>query len=304
MEFKLPLILVVLSAILLSGCGSTIRQDGYVKHVNRLDLKKVSSEEIKFSLPESHSITLHAIHHKDATATQTSVVYTGSAGLGGLIAQIGTHAALVESSRSNKLTKVQEQANLAIKPLIDITDLNSIASLKNLNLNKLESELQISTNNFKIKPIFYSSRDMKSISLKMAIWQERETKRNKGKYNYLNLVQIYGDPFTQVQLDKIKQGEHDIFLSKLSRYLNQAILIAEKDILGHYRNVNKVTKTFLVKQGGKSKVVRGKLLEKDCKFSVIKNLHSWLIYLPNDKDVINAELALQECGNPGNSINT
>ncbi|MFT4747230.1 MAG: hypothetical protein ACI8XG_001308 [Congregibacter sp.] len=38
-------------------------------------------------------------------------MYQGGAGLIGLLAQIGTHAAIVNSNRDGKLSMAQEQAN-------------------------------------------------------------------------------------------------------------------------------------------------------------------------------------------------
>ena len=306
MPFKLSLILVVLSTILLSGCGSTIRQDGYVKHVNKLDLKKINDEALEFHLPTTDAITLLALHKNDSTAAQTNMLYAGDAGLIGLIAQVGAHAAFVSSERSNKLIEAQEQANKAIKPLLNITKLNSITNLIGTESEKIRfGEQNNGSNTFKIKPIFYSSQDMKSVFLKMIVWQELQTKKSKkNKYTYLNLIQVYGNPFSQIELDEITKGEDTILLSKLSEYLNQAMVLAEKDILGEYRNVKKASKTFLITQGHKNKVIRGQLLEKGCKFSIVKNLNSWLISLPHNEEVLTTQLALHECKSSQDLVNT
>lgn len=277
--------LIIILSFLIAGCGSTPYRDDYAKHVNLMKSSYFSESNFKFSFVENPNVDLRGQYSRNDTADASPILYQGGAGLAGLLVQIGTHSTMVNAQRSEKLAMAQEQANQPVQPLINITkdielvDLIDEHKLQWVNPDDIDEKI------LHIKPIFFSNKDMTELSIKAVVWLPKQNKksRKKQKFNYKNMIHIYGEKFDKVQQQKLIDGDEEFLKLQLSTLLKTAINIAKDDLTGSYAKKKSRTKTFFINNDSGKKVFRGAIVAEKCGYKVIQDLHSWFIALPLKK---------------------
>jgi hypothetical protein len=286
--------LLLLLVSITIGCSSTPYSDDHVQHVNSVDRKILQDKKVTFSLSDAQLVDLRGKYRSNDTIGQSTIMYQGGAGLIGLLAQIGTHAAIVNSSRNGKLSLAQEQANEQVKPLLDLTKEMTVLTLLGKYSSELLSAEAATKNTLIVRPIFFSNSEMNQLSLKLVAWIPSEQKGRKKKFLYQNIVEVYGSSLDDTERQSLLLNTDDMLTSKLSKLLQTAMHVVSNDLKGIYDRVDRTNKTYFIKEGTQNKVVRGSLVEENCGYYVIQDLHSWLIAFPAQEATENYQSDLLE----------
>jgi hypothetical protein len=274
--------LLIIFSLVLVGCGSTPYRDDYAKHVN---LITNNNANFIFDFSEELVVDLRGQYSKNDTATASPILYQGAAGIAGMLIQIGAHSSLINSQRNEKLAAEQKQANQSIASLISLTEnisLNNLIQEHSFHQQSLENNDAVIV---RMKPIFFSNKEMTKLSLKSIVWipVDDKNKKRKQKYKYKNMIHIYGDELNESQQQKLLDGDATFLSLQLSNLINTAINIAKNDLTGGYPVKTNRNKTFFINDGVEKKVVRGSIIAKQCGYQIIQNLHSWFIAFPLPK---------------------
>ncbi len=201
-------------------------------------------------------------------------MYDGSAGLAGMLVQVGAHAAMINSGRDSKLSEQQTLANNNIKLLDELTGKLILGDI--LSADVMQSIASVKdANTVFIKPIFFSDQRMRRLTLKLIAWLPKDT--SKG---VIFAIKIWFKSMITYQTIKIVNLTRPQLHERFQRLLEQGLKIVASDVSGQYQLDNIKTQTFKVKYDDRNTVVRGKLVEETCTHQVIKNLRKWYIVVP------------------------
>lgn len=281
-------ILAVAIFAALLGCGSTPYNDDYVKHINKLSTQQHRPKNIRFVFEGSGKLDIRGTYNQDDSANASPILYQGGAGLLGMLAQIGTHSAIIDSQRNAKLARLQEQANSKIAALTDLTEdllLVELAGSKNSSSSLLK---ETNATTVHLRPIFFSNEDMNQLSLHVIAWIPNPSMRKNKKtqqFIYKNMIQVHNPVLSEIHVENLLHEDEKLRVEIFSRMLTKALDIIKTDVAGGYKDVEQKSETFLIKNGQKTKVVRGTVMASTCQHRIIKSLHSWLIAYPKDNDI-------------------
>lgn len=275
------LILTVIFVIV--GCNSTPNRDDYAKHVNTIGKAFHGENKFTFSFVESDNIDLRGLHNRDDSTGASHILYLGGAGLVGMFAQIGTHAALINSSRNTKLAEEQERANNQVQPLIKLIEGLSIHSLLNESQVMFVQADEINQDTLFIKPIFFANEKMDQLFLKLIVWLPDESGRTK-RLRYQNMIEVFSSTLTPEEQILLLDNDNDDIRHIMASQLNTAIHVLRSDLTGQYSQLNKPQRTFTILKSSKTKVVRGSIVDNKCGYQVVQDLHSWYIAFPAESE--------------------
>ncbi|MBN1009180.1 hypothetical protein [Amphritea pacifica] len=269
-------LIAALIFITLNGCVSAPYRDDYTTHVNTR-AESYDGNDLKFVLVDSSSVDIRGIYAKDDTASSSPMMYQGGAGLVGLLAQIGTHASLVNSQRNKKLSAAQEKANGEISMLINLAQGIDLLALLEQTDSGLSSQVETSSSVavVNIKPIFFASRAMDRFSLNTIVWIDGSKENDKPTYQ--NLVQVFSPKLSASQSERLANGDKQLLSGIISTLLDTSLRIARADLTGKYADINTPDKTYLVEKHFGTKVVRGAVVDQTCGYVVIRDIRSWFI---------------------------
>lgn len=273
-------IILILLIISISGCSSPYRDD-YAKHINLLKDQYIPKNDFTFHFNGQNNVDLRGVYSQENNTTSSGIAYHGGAGLAGMLVQIGTHAAIVNSQRNGKLSKEQEHANKSISILRDLAEDMQLVKLLDESDYENYSFENRNSDSLNITPIFFSNNDMTELSLKSIIWM---TSDGSNKVKYKNIIQVYNRKLSEVEHEKLMNGNQEVLSQILSSLLKTTLYIAKNELSGEYTNKESVIQTILIKQNKKQKVIRGTVIAEKCGYQVIKNLHSWFIVYSKDQD--------------------
>lgn len=273
-------------SIALVGCSTTPYQGDNVKHVNALSQNTISEADLKFNIGEKHRVDLRGSYSNNDTIDAVSMMYDGSAGLVGLLVQVGAQAAMLQGQRDGKLSAQQEEANKKISPLIDITNHISLVELTGDYRSKVASLDKEDSDTVNIKPVFFSNGDMNRISLNLTAWSNslEENNRAQESLKYKNLLKIYSPKLTAAQSEALASGDRSLISDLLSSLLQTALYITKNDVTGKYSQVKNPVKTYHMEIDSGRKVIRGAYLEEKCGYQIIRDIRSWVIAYPSSAD--------------------
>lgn len=279
--------LFILCVSFLMACGSTPYRDDYAQHVKLQHTQQLNEASLTMALADVDIVETRGLYSQKDEMSGSGIMYDGSAGLAGMLVQIGAHAAMVNSGRDDKLSAQQMQANRNIGLLTDKMAGRSISSLLAANTSFVNAE-EADSNTISIKPIFFSNAKMSRLSLKLvASLPNTSPKANlkKSPLRYQNMVHIYSPmPDTNdSHLLDISQAELEQIYSSL---LNTALTIVKHDVTGKYNVEGNKTKTFILPQDFRNTVIRGRLADENCEYKIVKNLRNWFIVIPKDKEEV------------------
>jgi len=254
-----------------------------VKYVNLFEGNYLNEADLKFKFLDEGIIDLRGTYIKNDTAEPSPLLYQGGADIGivGMLAQVGTHVSLINSQRSDLLSKEQEQANKLVAPLIAITNKLSLIEMLDDYSSVLVHSENSEADTVMIKPIFFSNNDMTSITLKSVIWLPTVGRRDN-KVKYKNLIEIHSEKLSSSQLQLIVNGDGKLLSDILSSLIKMTMYIVKRELTGKYAEVEKKSETFLIKNGSVSKVVRGFKVDEVCQYQVIRDVHFWLVAYPEE----------------------
>lgn len=262
--------------ITLVGCVSAPYRDDYTSHINVVS-EHYRESDLRFSLADGDHVDIRGIYPQDDSTGASPIMYQGGAGLAGLVAQIGTHASIINSQRNTKLAEAQVRANEAISPLIttaselNLTNLVAQAGYKVLNPEE-GSKAKVN-----IKPIFFASRDMNQLSLNLVVWIDGKGGSEGTKPKYQNLIQVFSPKLSGAQRLRLVEGDEKLLSEVMLPLIDTSLAVVAADLAGKYAAINRPDKTHLVEKHFGKKVVRGAVVDNKCDYVVIRDLRSWFI---------------------------
>ena len=176
------------------------------------------------------------------------------------------------------LSKKQIAANKKIAPLLEHS---SGINLDSLIYDEHRQYIANAETGINIKPIYFIDEERSQFSLKAILWvtNTAANRFTKTKYLYKNLIEVVGPKLTEQETSSLELNHGEQLKKHLAILLNQSIIIAKNELTGKYLDPVSKPKpqTFLVPNFNKTKVVRGSLIEENCKYRLIEDLHHWLI---------------------------
>ncbi|WP_330959710.1 hypothetical protein [Photobacterium sp. 53610] len=275
--------LLTLTAVSLVGCGSTPYRDDYARYTNQLSNSTISESEFQFSFEDATFVDMRGVYLPDDSVDSTPMMYQGGAGVVGLLAQVGTHSAIIQSQRTEKLAQEQEKANQKILPLIDVTKDIPLAELVGEYGTSLFQVAPEMTQTFRVKPIFFSNTDMNKLSLKSIVWLPNEDNTD---VTYKNLIQVYGPHLDESQRNAILNGDRKQLAQLLSSMLKGTIYIIKNELSGKYTSAKSKQQTFLIENDAGVEAIRGAVIEEKCGYQIIKDIRSWYIAYPKPETTL------------------
>ncbi len=268
------------------GCsGTSPYRDDYARHVNHAGKAPFTPDTFRMAIAEAERLDLRATYDNDNTAGDSSMLYQGGPGAAGLIAmvaQIGVHSSLVSSQREEKLAAIQNAANQHIIPLLDMSSTMSASEL----IGKEQSPWLATAEDAQallVKPIFFSSQDMSELSLKLVVWLPDPQGTKKRPNHYKNLIQVFAEPLSDTEREKLKAGDKTAFQQHLSNLLSVGLAMTHQATTGQYSQGAGNMQTYKISKQGKFKVIRAAEVASTCHFTIVRDLHKWLIAIPKEK---------------------
>lgn len=279
---------VLFLALNILGCGNTPYRDDYTKQVNRIPPSSVSAAAISYQFDKQAQIDIRGKYSRNDEIGATNFLYHGGAGLIGIIAQVGAHSAMVSTQRNDRLAEQQKEANLRIQPIINAIQGTLLSEIIPPNFDTRHVIKNTEQTLVNIKPIFFSNDDMNVLSLSLLAWiGNRPSIQDKKKaHSYRNLIQVHSPPISFVEFSDTLQDNPSPIQNILSKLLYTALNIVQNDLTGKYHSNDSAEKTFIIGNNGKNKIVRGRIVDQECGFNIIRNLHSWFIAVPNNNEVL------------------
>ncbi|USH01439.1 hypothetical protein K6Q96_11000 [Grimontia kaedaensis] len=273
--------LIFLPLVLL-GCQSSSKQVTDTQHLNEIEGNYLPESRIIFAVPGEDKVTFLGLHDGNDSIEAGSMLYMADAGLVGLIAQVATHAAVIDSARDSKLAEAQSSANKSIQSLISATETWKLSTLVG-DSDIFAAEID---NSIQFKPTFFSDPQKKVLSMKSVIAVPNslgEAATSKDAIVYQNLISVFDYQLLpdDLQLDTdIERLE-----LQMKRLLSLSLHIAKQELTGEYRQETQPKHyTYIVNNGMQQSVYRGYPVDEKCGYTVIRDLRSWLIAVPIDKE--------------------
>lgn len=308
-------IFILAIVLTLLGCNSTPHGDDYTQHVNQIEEGYINPSNFTFRFSDVDTVELRGLHSKDDTVEGSDILYAGDAGLVGLLTQVAVHSSIINMQREEKLLKQQTAADESISPLIDMTKDLPLVQLLEEYTSSLTTGNEASINTIYIKPIFFSNSDMNKFSLKTVVWlptSERlgvtpnnsenfenveKTERlpeysrryeSEKYFKYKNMIEVYSRRLTELEKEKLLQGNTEYFSKILSSLLRTTLYIAQNELSGQYAKSNNQNQTHFIEEDSGKRVVRGSLIAEKCGYKIIRDLHSWIIAYPKATPLVEA----------------
>lgn len=266
---------------MLFGCGGTPKRDDYSVYVNNSGILVDQFDAPLFvKLDSEQSLDFRAIYESNNTVDANSILYQGGAGVGGLLAQVLVHNAINQSAQTSKLASMQEAANNALQPLSMILEQLKTNALIHEHgeyfFNESEAEYVLDS-----KPIFFFSKDLRSLSVKHIVNLYKSGER---KPVYQNMVEVLE---TNVEGDPVEywlNADDQVIKNTTNKLYKTSLAIAVADIKGKFAEADSKQKNYRIQHGERKRFERGTHLHSFCNTSIIRNLRGWLIAFNQQND--------------------
>jgi hypothetical protein len=273
-------VLLPLLCLLLAACsGSRPKTDDYMAHVAS-NLKLADSQPLIVQLDVKQPLDVRGEYNPANGIESGQMMYMGDAGIIGLFAQIATHAAVNSNLQDAKLSQQQQAANTVLRPLESVLS----AMTNQLLIHKTDS-IQFNGSGADVthsKPIFFMSQDKKTLILRHLVTIELPMGKSsrKAAARYQNIIEVASTSNTEANPDQYWAAEQGAALKQTATALyEKSLQIVREDVQGKLgQNVGDQTLSFQF--GSQVRTERGKLLQQDCDYALIRNLRGWLMAIP------------------------
>lgn len=274
------ILLLLTVSIFLTACNSTPKRDDYTQHVNRqTDL--ITQDNFTFTFETKEDFDIRGVYSQDSTIDGKPILYSGAAGLVGMVAQIAAHAATSSAFQDSKLAQQQLEANEIVSEFIKLTE-----GFKNEgfidNYKQFYTNTPEATTVF-IKPIYFVNEKMNQVAVKAKVWiVDNKSNSRKTAYIYKNLISVTSKVITKEQRQVIFSGGSEQLRMHFSDLLGNLIELAQSELAFTFTNSNAQEASHIVLVNGKRKLIRGKIVAQDCQYTTIQNTRKWLLRYANE----------------------
>lgn len=287
-----------LAALMLLGCA-TPKKDDYISYVNKANRTQINTQSLQIRL-EPGSLDVRGEYDSSDEFNHNNMLYSGDAGLVGMLAQVATHAAISNNAQNARVSSQQQQANKVLEPLSEILNATNTELLQ-FDAETVQWLKDEDASGFGVlisKPIFFLSQDGKSLSLKHVVSLPATAQVSRSKKNqfvYSNLIEVMAEPIVAEQpIEFWQQDAGSELKSTMQSMYKTSLLLALADIRGELTQ-NSVAETFKLTHREKLRIERGNKVESECGQLVIRNLRGWLLVAPkaaNDEGAGNCVASL------------
>ena len=278
MNMRILLLLAI--SLFLTACNSTPKRDDYTQHVNR-QTDAISQDNFTFTFETKENFDIRGVYSQDSTIDDKPIMYSGAAGVAGMVAQIAAHAATSSAFQNSKLAQQQLEANNAVAEFIKLTE-----DFKNEDFIDNYKQFYVSTpeaTTVFIKPIYFVNEKMNQVTVKAKVWiVDKKSKSRKPVYIYKNLVSVTSKVITNEQRQVIFSGGSEQLRKHFSGLLGNLIELAQSELAFSFKNSNAKEASHIVLVNGKNKLIRGKVVAQDCQYTTIQNTRKWLLRYANE----------------------
>lgn len=275
MKILLPLLCLSLVAC----SGSRPKTDDYMTHV-ATNLKLAESQPLIVQLDVQQPLDVRGEYNPANGIEGGQMMYMGNAGIVGLFAQIATHAAVNSNLQDAKLSQQQQTANNVLRPLE-----SALSTMTNQLLVHQSDRIQFNGSGADViqsKPIFFMSQDSKTLILRHLVTIELPAAKSsrKAATRYQNIIEVASTSNTEAKPSEYWTAEQGATFKQTATALyEKSLQIVWDDVQGKLgKNVSDQTLSFQF--GSQVRTERGKLLQQDCNYALIRNLRGWLMAIP------------------------
>lgn len=272
----------LLLVLFLSACATT-QSDNYTQHHSETPLGDILQQNLTIKLAYDSPLEFRGAYKKNNSVEHGAMMYDGSAGAGGFLAQIIVHAAVSSSAQKKKLTEQQQQANQILTPLQNVLGsfTQEILVHKHHHYSFSDGEDSSSIIVLESQPVFFLSQNLKAIYLKHKVLLRKQGEKDA---LYKNMIEVISPEIVNENPYEALQKDSGALLVEISKTLYEdSLSFAIADARGQYNDLGVTQKSFKFYQGGQLRVERGSNIseESNSDKSVIRNLRGWLVAIPN-----------------------
>lgn len=274
------ILLLLTISLFLTACNSTPKRDDYTQYVNR-QTDAIPQNNFTFTFETKGDFDIRGVYSQDSTIDGKPIMYSGAAGLAGMVAQIAAHAATSSAFQDSKLAQQQSEANNIVAEFIKLTEgfknEEFIENYKQFYVNSPEATTVF------IKPIYFVNEKMNQVAVKAKVWiVDKKSKSRKDVYIYRNLISVTSKVITNEQRQVIFSGGSEQLRKHFSDLLGNLIELTQSELAFAFKNSNAQEASHIVQVNGKNKLIRGKVVAQDCQYTTIQNTRNWLLRYANE----------------------
>ncbi len=256
------------------------KYDDYAKYIENSEPLNVFSERLFVNIKGDEPISLRGTYDNNNTIESNQILYAGTAGLGGFVAQVMTHSAINSSMKSGKLSLQQAEANQILKPFENILLKYTQESLRHDGYGYQFLASEPTEDGFIIDsyPVFYMSQNMASLTLKHVVKVYRF--EDEGVF-YQNVIEVISPTIESEDIaHDLVENDGALLKNTLSNLYKNSLSMVVADLMGEYKSSNSIQKSYRIHSGDNMRVERGINVSENNGMLVIKNLRGWLVAFP------------------------
>ncbi|QDQ27898.1 hypothetical protein FNU76_16955 [Chitinimonas arctica] len=268
-------------------------QTGFAADAVPVNLPKPVLQEMSWALvlPKDEPVQFGGRVNMDAAGVgQSHILYpTGGAGAAGFFAAILTHALVTDATKRAQKTKLQQEADVVLKPFADVLGGFQHSELMRLALAKTTSGSQrrlasideSAGKDWRVAsvPAFFMTQDKRSLVLDNLVAVVPPGMDDKDAYQVT--VRVVSSALSGDGLDEQWNGQGGERLkTESAALLAQSLDLALADIAGMMAKGSGTQKSVRYREGSSERIERGELLMENCGRSILRTLRGALMSVP------------------------
>lgn len=276
---------ILITCLMLTACASKPKQDDYLQHVAPSQSVLQESQPVQVLLNAATPLDVRGEYSADDSVNAGNVMYSGAAGIVGMMAQVATHAAISSNMQDSKLSEQQVAANRVLLPLEGVIKATTQQHLQQPSSSVAYTDDATATQLLVSRPIFYMSQDASTVSLRHMVTLQQQNKKGKGKPTvlYQNVIEVYAPSVSneksKAAIEHWKDNKGALFLQTTQSLYAKSMAIVLDDIRGKITSTGQ-QKTISFAYGKITRTERATLLSNDCHYTTVRNLRGWLMSIP------------------------
>ncbi|MCH2158472.1 MAG: hypothetical protein MK096_06815 [Oleiphilaceae bacterium] len=216
----------------------------------------------------------------------TPLMYSGDAGVVGLVLQVATHAAVVNAMEDGTTLSIDKDVDIKLMPTLNRmsakTLFSDLINTQGFTLKKDDEFITVqdrqNTLLIEMQPMFYASSNYKELRLQVAT--SLYSSNDLSQSVYKNMIEVHG--YTKIALDNSEDEIANAIESSMKELVNEATALALEDAQSKLPRLTKA-KTYAYSSAQGPQYSRAYYASGACNRYVIRNLRNWIISIPATK---------------------
>ena len=286
----------IFAALFFIGCGTAPSKDREVSVQQSIATNQQEIPRLLLIKDSQEIAPFYGLLESNPGGASTPIMYSGAAGLAGLLAQVLTHAAIANQAQNDALSKEQQASNLVLKNYDEYIKANTKQSffanaLSSVNVPTVQlgliqpSKILDGMLIVDSLPVFYLSQDEGSIVIKHHI--KVYYSHSPDELLFENMAKVISKPIVVSENNNIwLVGDGKLFSDTTHQLYNISLEFLIKDFY-KFLDASESNKTHKYYIGGKKFYVRGALVLDDCNGKAIRNLKGNIVVVDFEKCSLN-----------------